>query len=166
MKYSSVREYFYKLHNLLFAIMLIPLVALVVLYWQMEKGNIEGPFQYQDNVSQILIIALGIVVVTDWLISFMLFSRGVKALHRIQSLGEKLDRYYSFTILRFLLIMSGSLTLAIGFYLTENQAFTIIAVVSLLLLLFFWPRPLKVCNDLKLKGDERTLVLYKKDRLH
>lgn len=165
MHYNSLREYFYKLHNLLGGIVLIPLLAFVVLYWQMQIGNIEGILRQDEYLKQILLIALSAVVLIDWSISILLFQRGVKATRTLDSLGKKLDRYFSFTLLRFALVVSGSVGLAIGFYLTENQVFTILFGSSLALLLLFWPTPSKTCGDLELKGDERTLVLYKKDKL-
>ena len=166
MKYNSIREYFYKLFNILFALLLLPLLVFVVLYWQIQEGNLVGPFYLDEKINQTLIILIGAVVFTDWLISFSLFSKRLKSMKRIQSLGTRLDRYASLTILRFVLILSGSLVLAVGFCLTENQIFSIIVVVNMLLLLPLWPFPSKVCRDLQLKGDERTLVFHKKDRLH
>jgi len=165
MKYNSLREYFYKLHNLLYGVILAPLLAFVVLYWQMQAGNVDGLLKQDEYLNQLLLVVLSFIVLFDWIISLLLFNRGLKETRTLDSLGKKLDRYYSFTLLRFALVVSGSLGLAIGFYLTENQLFTILFVSGFAILLLFWPTPSKVCNDLQLKGDERTLVLHKKDRL-
>ena len=165
MNFSSLKEYFYKLHNLLYGIVLIPLLAFVVLYWLMQTGNIQGVLRQNEYVSQVILVALSVLVLVDWVISVIMFKKGLKATRTLDSLGKKLDRYYLFTIFRFGLVVSGSIGLAIGFYLTENQLFTLLFVSSLALLLLFWPTPSKVCNDLQLKGDERTLVLYKMDKL-
>ena len=165
MNFSSLKEYFYKLHNLLYGIVLIPLLAFVVLYWQMQTGSIHGVLRQNEYLNQVILVGLSILVLIDWVISMVMFKRAVKATRTLDSLGKKLDRYYQFTFLRFGLVVSGSIGLAIGFYLTENQVFTILFVSSLALLLLFWPTPSKVCKDLQLKGDERTLVLYKMDKL-
>jgi uncharacterized membrane protein len=163
--FSSLKEYFYKMHNRLYGIVLIPLLAFVVLYWQMQIGNIQGVLRQNESLTQVVLVALSFLVFTDWVISAFMFNRGLKATRTLDSLGKKLDRYYSFTMLRFSLVVSGSLGLAMGFYLTENQLFTIFFVSSLAMLLIFWPTPSKVCKDLQLRGDERTLVLYKMDKL-
>ena len=108
MKYNSIREYFYKLHNLLYAFILLPLLVFVVLYWQIQGGNLSGPFYLDTMVTQILIALMGAVIFTDWVISLLLFNRGLKSIRKIQSLGERLDRYFSLTVLRFAIILSGS----------------------------------------------------------
>lgn len=166
MRYNSIREYFYKIHNLLFALVLIPLVTLVVLYWQILEGNLHGPLYGDDMVNQALLIAMGGIIFSDWMISLFLFNRRLRTIRKMKSLGERLDQYYSLTVKRFALILAGSIVLAVGFYLTENQAFTMIAVSNLVLVLLLWPFASKVCRDLQLKGDERTLVFFKKDKLH
>lgn len=165
MKYNSLREYFYKLHSLLYALILLPLLAFIVLYWQMEAGNLAGPFKQNDALHPILLSVLGFIAASDWAVSFFLFSRRLKFLRTLNSLGSKLDGYFVLTFIRSALIVSGSLVLAGGFYLTENQVFTMLFVANFVLQLLFWPLPSRVCNDLHLKGDERTLVLYKKDQL-
>lgn len=165
MNFSSLREYFYKLHNLLYGIMLAPLLAFVVLYWLLQSGSIHGVLRDDEYLNQVMLIGLSFLVLMEWVISMLMFKRGMKATRTLDSLGKKLDRYYLFTLLRFCLVVSGSIGFAIGFYLTENQLFTVLFVSSLGCLIFFWPTPTKVCNDLQLKGDERTLVLYKMDKL-
>lgn len=166
MKYNSIKEYFYKMYNLLYLMMLVPLLTFVVVYWQMLEGNLYGPFYGEKDFSLILLIAMGVIVFSDWMVSFFFFSKRLGSIRKIQSLGIRLDQYYSLTIVRFGIILSGSLVLAVGFCLTENQFFTMVAISNLVLVLLVWPRTAKVCNDLQLKGDERMLVLYKKDRLH
>jgi hypothetical protein len=165
MKYSSLREYFYKLHNYLYAIILLPFLTFVVLYWQMQEGNLEGPFRTNEWYRNVMMGACGLILTTDWILSAFLFAKGLKATHSLDSLGNKLDRYFSFVLFRFAIVTSGALTLAIAFYLTESQYFTVMFVLNMLLLFFFWPTPGRACDDLLLKGDERTLVQYKMDRL-
>lgn len=164
MKYNSVPEYFYKFHSRLYALVLIPLLTFVVLYWKMKTGDIKGISQDAgfNNTMLLMIISLFLV---DWIVSFFMFRRNVKSILTLGSLGDRLDRYYRFTLLRFFFMMSGLILLAVGFYLTEDQYFTILFAASMAGLAFFWPTSAKVCDDLNLRGDERKLVLYKLDKL-
>lgn len=164
MKYNSVSEYFYKLHNRLYALVLIPLLSFVVLYWNLKTSHIEGLSQ-DIHFNRLLLLLLIVAVLIDWIASYLLFRINLKSILTLGSLGERLDRYYTFTMIRFSLMMFGLITLAIGFYLTEDQYFTILFVGSMIGLAFFWPTSAKVCDDLNLKGDERKLILYKLDKL-
>jgi hypothetical protein len=165
MKYNSIREYFYKMYALLYAIILSPLLVFVALYWLIIDEEIRGPFYMDDATTQLLLMLLGTVVALDWIGSFIVFNKGISSIISVPSLGDRLDKYYRYTLVRFSIVTTGTFCLAVGFYLTEDQMFTVLSGFSMLFLLGFWPFPSKVCRDLKLKGDERTLVLYKKDRL-
>lgn len=164
MKYNSVPEYFYKLHNRLYALVLIPLLSFVVLYWNMQTGDIKGLSQ-DTGFNYLILLAFIVIVLVDWIASFFIFRRNLKSILTLGSLGERLDHYYRFTILRFSFMISGLVLLAVGFYLTEDQYFTILFVTSMIGVAFFWTTSAKVCDDLTLKGDERKLILYKLDKL-
>jgi hypothetical protein len=164
MKYNSVPEYFYKLHSRLYALVLIPLLLFVVLYWKMKTGDIRGLSQDTD-FNYLLLLILMFIVLVDWIAAFFIFRRNLRSILTLGSLGERLDHYCKFTILRFSFMVSGLVLLAAGFYLTENQYFTILFVTSMIGVAFFWPTSAKVCDDLNLKGEERRLILYKLDKL-
>lgn len=165
MKYNSVPEYFYKLNSRLYALVLMPLITFIALYWKMKTG--DSAIRSQDiGFNQILLLICIIVVLLEWMISFFLFRSKLKSILTLGSLGDRLDRYYKFTVVRFSLMISGLILLAVGFFITEDQYFTILFVASMIGLAFFWPTSAKVCDDLGLKGDERKLILYKLDKLH
>ncbi len=82
-----------------------------------------------------------------------------------QGLGLKLEKYFKLTIVRFSLISSGSLMMALGLYLTKSDVFTWVYMGGLVLCGILWPTAPKIVNDLRLKGDEREMVYFKKDRL-
>lgn len=165
MKYNSVPEYFYKLHSRLYVLVLVPLLTFVILYWKMKTDE-TARFSEQDaGFNGIVLLVFIIIVLIDWVVAFFIFRRNVKSILTLGSLGDRLDHYYKFTLLRFLLMISGLSLLAVGFYLTRDQYFTILFAASIVGFAFFWPTSAKVCDDLNLKGDERKLVLYKLDKL-
>ena len=160
MKYNSVPEYFYKLHSRLYVLVLIPLLAFGVLYWKLKRGDI-ATVSHDIDFNPLLLLAFIAVVLVGWIAAFFLFKSNVKSILTLGSLGERLDRYYTFTMIRFSIMTSGLVLLAIGFYLTQDQYFSILFIAALIGLAFCWPTSAKVCDDLNLKGDERKLILYK-----
>jgi hypothetical protein len=166
MKFNSIREYFYKLHNVLYALVLIPLAVFVFIYLEFQNGSIEGHFRQDKPISLFLLIAICIAIVSDWVVALILFSNRLKSLRTVESLGKKLELYYKLTIVRFAIVVMGLIMLAVGLYLTENQIFTALFVCGLVLVSLIWPMPAKVCNDLQLRGDERLMVRHKKEKLY
>jgi uncharacterized membrane protein YwzB len=164
MKYNSVPEYFYKLYGRLYALILLPLLCFGLLYWEMKTGRMDV-FSQDIRLNQMLLLTMIIVLLVEWIASFFLFRSKLKSILTLGSLGERLDRYYRFTLIRFSMMVSGLILLAVGFFLTRDQYFTILFVASMVGLGFLWPTSAKVCDDLNLKGDERKLILYKLDKL-
>lgn len=164
MKYSSVPEYFYKLYARLYALVLVPLLTFVMLYWKIKSGDMMVAWQ-DTTFNYALLLAFMSVVLIEWIFSFFIFKRSLKRILTLGSLGERLDHYYRFTIIRFSFLISGLVLLAIGFFLTQDQYFTILFVASMIGMAFFWPTSAKVCDDLNLKGEERRLILYKLEKL-
>lgn len=164
MKYNSVPEYFYKLHARLYALGLIPLLTFVVLHWRIRSGDSLGLGQDIAFTYALLLVFMAVVLI-EWIVSFFIFRASLKRILTIGSLGERLDHYSRFTIIRFSFLVSGLFLLAVGFFITEDEYFTILFVASMIAMAFFWPTSAKVCDDLNLKGEERRLILYKLDKL-
>lgn len=165
MKYNSVPEYFYKLYSRLYALVLVPLLLFVFLYWKMKIGDSKG-LSEDPYINNLLLILFIPVVLVDWMVAFFIFRRSVKSILTLGSLGERLDYYYKFTLVRFSFMVSGLVLLAAGFYFTGDQYFTILFVAGITGTAFSWPTSAKVCDDLNLKGEERRLILYKLDKLN
>lgn len=161
MKFHSLGQYFYKLYAMIFVLLLIPLTLFIFLYQGLLHGflvTIETDFSNDF----ILYTAIGIACI-DWAVALLLFTQSIKPVRKLQSLGEKLSRYAPLTLIRNILFCTGMVVLAPGYYLTESNWITIVFFGSLILPAYFWPFPKRVCKELKLKGDEEMMVLYKMD---
>lgn len=165
MKYNSVREYFYKFHNVLYLFILLPLLVFTFLYYAIQSNFIQSPYKDDDFLIRIVVIAALFITSIDWIVTFVLVHVKLKQIRTFPSLGERLDRYYALTTVRFVLITFDSVLLAFAYFMTEAQLLTIASVANLALLVFLWPSTRKVCRDLQLRGDEYTLVYFKKDVL-
>lgn len=161
MNFHSLGQYFYKLYSILFVLLLVPLVVFIVLYQVLrtEMLPVVDLSLYQQHVTYVV----GGVTITVWMVAYLIFRTQLKATRKIFSLGERLSRYASLTIVRSVLFSIGLLLLAIGYFFSENQWFTIGFMISLLIPVLNWPIPSRVCKQLKLKGDERMMVLFKMD---
>lgn len=156
MQFITIEQYFYKLYNALLFILLVPIFGFIFVYFQPSAVNtIQESFHLRLQFSAIIVI--------DWLVMFYLYNKKIKSIRKGQGLRIKLEKYFDLTIVRFMIIISGSLILAVGFYFRRDDFITGLFALNLILAGILWPLPSKVCNDLKLKGDEREMVYYKKD---
>lgn len=161
MKYHSLGQYFYKLYAMTFVLILIPLVAFIFLY-QAFRFELLLSIELSLNKEILSYLSIGLALVI-WLMAFLVFSIRLKALRKKNSLGERLSKYGSLTIVSNAIVSLGMLILAGGYYLTENRWVTLIFIGSVIFLAFRWPFPKRVCKDLALKGDEHMMVLYRMD---
>ena len=157
MDFFTIEQYFNKLFSALFVILLIPIGAFIGSY----LGSID-PTGAQTNFS-LHPYYLAAIVAADWLLIFVFYNYRIKSIRNGRGLRVKLEEYFRLTIVRYICGSVGCLVLAYGFYISNNELFTGAFVVSLLALGLLWPTSPKVCRDLKLRGDEREMVYYKKD---
>ena len=156
MNFLTIGQYFNKLYSLLFLLLIVPLLIFTTLYLLVTGPLPEPPLEYT--------IVLSAVVALDWLMAMIFFNKKIKSVRNGQGLGAKLDKYFKITIVRFSLLSSASLMLAAGWFLSRSDIFTAMYLSGLVLAGVLWPTPGKVCGDLALRGDERVMVYYKKDR--
>jgi hypothetical protein len=155
MTFISITQYFNRLHIVLFILLIVPLLVFIALYF--FRLGVAAP-SATDYYAVILP-----AVVLDCLVSIIIFNKKIKSARNAQGLGTKLEKYFETTIVRYSLISSASLLLAVGFYLTQSDVFTALYLGGLGLAGFLWPTSRKVAEDLRLRGDEKELVYFKKD---
>lgn len=159
MQFISITEYFYKLYSAILLITLPPITSFIALYLQ--------PVELQKDIEKEpkAFLLFSTAVLFLWAAMLIFFNKKIKSLRIRQGLRQKLEKYFGLTIVRYLTFCLTGMVLASGFYVLRNDFFTYFFVVQLLLAAMLWPMPSKVSRDLKLKGDEREMVYYKKDVL-
>jgi hypothetical protein len=158
MQFISITEYFYKFYSSLLLIVLIPILVFTGLY--LQPSPIREAIQTRD-----IFIVPSSVIVIFWILAIFFFNKKIKTIRNGQGLRRKLERYHQLTIVRYSFFMLTGLMLAFAYYFLRTDVFTSLFVFQLIFLGFTWPTSSKVCADLKLRGDEREMVYYKKDVL-
>ncbi|MGE0772284.1 MAG: hypothetical protein AB7K37_11265 [Cyclobacteriaceae bacterium] len=165
MKFNSIKEYFYKLYNVCYFVTLIPLGVYIYLYLEMQSGALVSPIQDADQLLIIQIAFIIFIVLTltsvHWLVR-----KKLSSILGVVSLGDRMDGYYTIAIFRIGMGVAACLMTAAGFYFTTSELFSITFLAVLVWMSFQWPTPRRLCVDLKLKGDEKDLILYKRDQLN
>jgi len=163
MNFSSIKEYFYKLTNRCYLLVLLPLLTFVYLYFQLQAKKII-PIVNNDRLVIFLLIGCAIAAVLNLTTVHLLARKRLLRYSSEVGLGNKLDRYYEIIVLRVGAGSASSLLMAVGLLLTGHEFFSLLFMLILIWIFFQWPSSKKACNDLRLKGDEYEMVLYKKDK--
>ena len=79
--------------------------------------------------------------------------------------SDKMDKYYYLSLGRIMTGALASVVVAIGLLLTGSEIFSVFFLGILLWMTYQWPTPKRMCAELLLKGDEREMVLYKRESL-
>ena len=155
MRFFTITQYFNKLQSVLFILLIVPLLVFTALYFFMSD---IAPLPQKEYY-----IVIPLTVLLEWLLAVIIFNKKIKSARNEQGLGAKLDKYFGITILRYGFLSSASLILAAGFFLSGNDIFTTLYLAGLVFTGILWPTTRKVSNDLRLRGDEREMVYFKKD---
>jgi hypothetical protein len=158
MEFITISQYFYKLYTAVLIILLLPILAFLTAYFQYTA------FEFPAPQSMTMLVQITGVVVFFWLTLIIITFKKIKSIRLAQGLRLKLEKYFYLTIVRYILIALGSLALAYGFLITRDDRFTGIFVLNLILAVAIWPYPSRLCKQMKLRGDEREMVYFKKDK--
>ena len=156
MNFLTIGQYFNKLQSTLLLILIVPLLTFTALFF------VTAGFLKDEQSAYYIVFSAAVFL--DWTIALIIFNKKIESARNQQGLGAKLDKYFTLTIVRYSILSSASLLLAVGLYLSGSDVFIVLYVAGLLLAAVLWPTPAKVSRDLRLRGDEREMVYYKKDK--
>jgi hypothetical protein len=160
MIFSSLKEYFYKMYNKAMVLLLLPMVVFLAIYYLLLSGFVS-PVIFDQLAVDVLRISFPILILITLTIVHLVSNKRYKIISEKIGLGEKLELYYPVNKQKMEAATYVSLLMALGFFLTGHAWFSIYFSVILLWFLWQWPSPRRVCSDLKLKGDEREMVMTK-----
>ena len=163
MNFSSIKEYFYKLTNRCYLLVLLPLLIFVYLYFQLQAKKIIPTIQNEEFIMLILLLSTLASIVNLTTVHWLAKKRLTQYSAEV-GLGRKLDRYCEIILLRMGAGSASSLLMAVGLLLTGHEFFSLLFILILIWILLQWPSSKKACKDLRLRGDEYEMVLYKKDK--
>jgi hypothetical protein len=158
----TLKEYFYKLYNRGMIMMLLPIAEFLAIYYLILSGFLPSIIEDELTI-KILLILIPIIVLLILTIVQLEVKKRLKKISDEPSLGKKLDLYFPVAKQKINSLVWVSFLLAVGFFFTSDERFSIYFGVIILLCGWHWPSPRRVARDLRLKGDEREMVITKGD---
>ena len=157
MKFNSLREYFYRLNTLGLQLTMMPLIIFIFFYSQtLTKLSFVI---LNANASWWLLIAL-VIVSFATLTGVQVYSyRNAKLIAAEVGLGIKLEKLGDVLLKKMKVISVVILLAPCALLVTGNSNFAILFCVLMAWYFVQWPSPGKVSRMLKLKGDEKLMVI-------
>ncbi|PZR38002.1 MAG: hypothetical protein DI538_10790 [Azospira oryzae] len=158
MKFSSIKEYFYRLQSRCYALLLLPLVLLITQYLFQRFAHLNLVLLDEEIVFYLKIIVPFVAVLELTSVHLVVYLK-LKSIRQMKGMGDRLDRYASLATLKMSIGVSSSVIVLVGFMLTAEEWFIGFFMICLLYILLQRPTPKRLSGQLQLKGDERELIL-------
>lgn len=162
MKFGTVREYFSKLYTVGFQLMMIPLILVIVYYAQ---WIIELPVlvKFDEKTSRTLFIITNGLSFTVLIIVQIITKKKANGIAREVGLGIKLEKLGSVIMVKMTALSTLILLMPLMLLFTDENYFAIAFGVLSLWYFLQWPTPGRISRLLKLRGDEKTMVITRGD---
>ncbi len=158
MKFNSVKEYFYKLNNMGYQLMMVPLI-LFTLYYSRLIESLSGVVVLSREIASILFFVLcGLNVIVLTLVQVMT-ARKARMIAREIGLGIKLEKLGTVLSRKMVAISIMVMLMPLALLITGDDYFSIAFGVAALWFFLQWPTPGRVCRLLQLRGDEKEMVI-------
>jgi hypothetical protein len=158
MKFNSVKEYFLKLNNTGYQLMMVPLLVFIYHYAAMYAFTTRVWIS-DTTVALYLLSGVGVMAcVTLTAVHFFVRLHATK-ISKQTGLGLKLEQLGGVLMKRLIMLGLITLLMPLGLVFTHHIGFTLGFVIMMALFFLHWPTPTQVSNLLKLKGDEKEMVL-------
>ncbi|MEQ1588021.1 MAG: hypothetical protein ABL895_19215 [Cyclobacteriaceae bacterium] len=161
MKFNSVKEYFLKLNNTGYQLMMVPLILFIYFYTQSYFYDSQ-PLIEPRLGDYLILVFIGLSVVVLTIVQIQTSKKAIRIASEI-GLGIKLEKLGSVLIVRMVWKAVITLLMPLGLVATGNQLFSVLFGITLAWFFLQWPTPGRVSDLLKLRGDEREMVMSRGD---
>jgi hypothetical protein len=158
MKFGSVQEYFSKLYSIGFQRMMVPLILFIVYYgqWIIKMPALA---KFDRVTSEYLLIFTGCLNVIVLTAVQILTKKKANRIAREVGLGIKLEKLGTVLTAKMTTLSILILLMPLLLLFTDENYFAMTFGLLSLWYFFQWPTPGRVSRLLKLKGDEKVMVI-------
>jgi hypothetical protein len=158
MKFNYVKDYFYQLRNMGYQLMMLPLILFIVFYSQ-SVIKLPSLTLLNDQLSRIVFYILSGMSAIFLTAVQIKTKRRSNIIAKEVGLGIKLEKLEKVLRRKMKEISAVVLVMPLMLLFTSDDYFSIAFGVLTLWYFLQWPTPGRVCRLLKLRGDEREMVI-------
>ena len=158
MKFNSVKDFFYKLNNTGYQLMMVPLILFIYFYAQ-SYFYVGQPWIDREDIITYVIVGLGVIALMILTTVHVRTERKARSVATLIGLGIKLEKVGSLLLREMVWHFVVVTLMPLGLVATGNQIFSIFFGLTLAWYFIQWPTPERVSNLLHLRGDEKEMVI-------
>lgn len=159
---KNPEEFHQKLSLVFHATLALPIAAFIYLFLELRNNSLQPALEGESMVS-LTVFLLPLPALLLAIIGYRQFRKSLLGIDTQNELPVKLEQYHQ-SMSVFYYYMAGSAVLwVLGLYLTTSPVFIIGYVFLLFFMSFQRPGPDKYVKDLALKGDQRDIILKKRE---
>ena len=158
MKFNYVKAYFSQLSNLGFQLLMLPMI-LFILYYSQSVIKLPDLRLFNEQNSRIIFYVIGVLSVTLLTAVQMIANRKAELISKEVGLGIKLEKLEKVLSRKMKEISCAVALMPIMLLITGDSYFSIAFAAVIAWYFIQWPTPSRVCRLLKLRGDEREMII-------
>jgi hypothetical protein len=158
MRFNSVKEYFYKLNNTGYQLMMVPLIVFIGYYSHSYFFDVNLKIEIPEFAAYLPFASFGFAVIVLTTVQ-LIFRNKVRKVASEIGLGIKLEKLGSLLKARMIWQALVTLLMPLGLFLTDEKSFIIFFGLTLAWYFLHWPTPTQIARLLRLRGDEKEMVL-------
>lgn len=159
--YQTADQYYFRLSLIFYLLVSVPMVPFIIVYLQMQGGEVTPPFgaQLNSTVTGILaVMAFGNVV-----LGMRLYKQEMGGLTKTSPLREKLDLFFHATVVQYSCMEAATIMAVAGLYLTRSTFFVLLYLGMVIIFAQVRPEIRRLCKQLGLSKAEEEVVYQKSE---
>ena len=160
--YNNSQEYINKLTQFVNFLAAFPMLIFIFLFIKIENNDYH-PGLLNENTQFFLGILTFVLVSGIISLAILRFTSELKKIRNMDDLRSRLDKYYSAVRNRSYLYEIATIVALAGMALSGEGIYALYYSMALVAFSIGYPTVIKIASQLKLKGEEREIIMKKQD---
>jgi len=161
LKFSNSQEFLNKLQLYINAFIAVPMLGFIIFFLRIENRSYNPDFLGEEITFYLRFVIFGAIIILI-IFGLILSKRKREGLDANMSIRDKLNIYYSASILRAYSLLGATVLALIGLTLTAEQFYVIYYTICLVAFSMTYPTIFRINRELKLNREEREVIISRK----
>ena len=158
LKFTNSQEFLNKLQLYINAFIAVPMLGFIILFLRIENRSYNPDFLGEEITFYLRFVIFAVVMILI-VFGLILSKRKREGLDANMSIRDKLNIYYSASILRAYSLLGATVLALIGLTLTAEQFYVIYYTICLVAFSMTYPTIFRINRELKLNREEREVII-------